>query len=67
MFPYLYVSFITLCYQTCFNREKPTVLCAILQVPFELPPKMQETATEFASDDLTDWILSKVSGEHALF
>lgn len=37
MFPYLYVSFIILCYETCFNREKPTVLCAVLQVPFELP------------------------------
>lgn len=39
MFPYLYVSFIILCYQTCFNREKAIVLCATLQVPFELPPQ----------------------------
>lgn len=67
MFPYLYVSFIILRYQTCFNREKPTDLCAILWMPFQLPPKMQERATEFLSEDLTDWILRKVSGEHALF
>ena len=39
MFPHLCVSFTTLCYQTCFNSEKSTVLCTILQVPFELPPQ----------------------------
>jgi len=53
VFPYLYVPFITRCYQTCFNGETHSPLCHSAGA-FGDPPTKRRTG------------LSKVSGERDL-